>query len=553
MSETTSKIGNFILPFSSLSEKRKKPFTPDMELAAVFSMAELNRKKGGRMILRRAKEKTAFIAKIGYPLWVFPFSKNVLLFDGLNVSNYLMPYAPISDATSFMEHLKNSSKTREAYIAFLTDHANYFGESAREKSLQVKGLLSDTGFLREMNSYCREASKIENQPANTGLLSSHINEPALLAVTYELASLRAQFEKDLKVLHASINLLGNATREFHNQLHDSMKRIREEYALKIDAEEKIVAPRVAALRIEYDERMVELADNFEKQQLPLHTEKMKLEKDKEDIQAKIERYNLEAKTSAENDDAIGKQRWKQKIDDAKDELSVIREKLKEKEKALKALETQRVSEAARLRSELEFGIKEARKSIVEIEASRDAKILVTKQEIEKLEKQTKIVSDQAGKTAKLREANIAQFEKLFVKPALEGLNKAVIFVPFYVACYDSGKEKRYFVLPPSLVGTIDISTRLKGVLGKARIKAFFAPRFKEIASLVDTIQSQCQQNSIFETELRTVGEKYNILVMDLMREEIEKGLLTLKDQGWLSDKDYGSIVASAKTSLSTHT
>ena len=70
--ETASEVEKFILPFSVLSEKRRKPFTSDMELAAVFSIAELNRGKGGGIILKRSKEKIAFIAKIGYPLWLLP-------------------------------------------------------------------------------------------------------------------------------------------------------------------------------------------------------------------------------------------------------------------------------------------------------------------------------------------------------------------------------------------------------------------------------------------------------------------------------------------------
>ncbi len=550
--ETASEVEKFILPFSVLSEKRQKPFTSDMELAAVFSITELNRGKGGGIILKRSKEKIAFIAKIGYPLWLYPFSDTILLFDGLNVSEYALPYALISNVKALIENLKTGSKTRETHLAFLSDHTNYFGVNVREKSLLIKGLISDSGFLREMDSYRREATKIEDQPANTGLLSSVIDEAALLSITHELASLHSSFAKDVKVLHMCIQLLGKVTRTFLNELHDDVKAIREEFALKISDEEEIVAPKVNALREEYDKKVVALARSFEGKQLPLHKEKLKLEKSKEEVLAKIEHYNLEAKTHADNDDTVGKQKWKQKSNEAKQELSAIQDQLKAREKALKDLENQRASEALRLRFELEVGIKEARKNLVEIEASRDAKILVAKQEMVKLEKQTKIVSDQIGRTAKLREANIAQFDKLCLKPGSEELNKALVYVPFYVACYDSGTKKRYLVIPPSMVGTIGISTRLKGALGKARIKGFLVPRFREITSLVDTIQLQSQQNSIFETELKEIGKKNNILVIDSVHEEIEKGLLSLKDQGWLSDKDYGSIVASAKTNLSMH-
>ena len=84
--ETISKIKRFILPYSA-SYSGKESDISDMELAAVYAVAEIDRRKGG--ILRRAKEELEFIAKIGYPLWSFPHSKNVFLFDGLNVSSIL--------------------------------------------------------------------------------------------------------------------------------------------------------------------------------------------------------------------------------------------------------------------------------------------------------------------------------------------------------------------------------------------------------------------------------------------------------------------------------
>ena len=77
-----------ILPYSA-SFSGKESGGSDLELAAVYAVAETDRRKGG--ILRHAKEEIEFIAKIGYPLWSFPHSKNVFLFDGLNVSEYIFP------------------------------------------------------------------------------------------------------------------------------------------------------------------------------------------------------------------------------------------------------------------------------------------------------------------------------------------------------------------------------------------------------------------------------------------------------------------------------
>ena len=75
MSRVDWEVKQFILPFSVLSENRKEPFTPDLEAAAVFSLAEMGRAKGGGFFSKRPEEKMVFIAKIGYPLWLFPWSE----------------------------------------------------------------------------------------------------------------------------------------------------------------------------------------------------------------------------------------------------------------------------------------------------------------------------------------------------------------------------------------------------------------------------------------------------------------------------------------------
>ena len=99
------------------------------------------------------------------------------------------------------------------------------------------------------------------------------------------------------------------------------------------------------------------------------------------------------------------------------------------------------------------------------------------------------------------------------------------------------------------MSTIDISTKLKAALGRARIKSFLAPRFKELTSMAENIQTQSQLNSIFAAELKQLGAMNNILVMAWIHDGIDKGLLGLKNQGWLNDKEYGAVVAGAKATL----
>lgn len=546
--ETASEIERFVLPFFVSSEIGKVASSFDTELAAVFALAEMSRGKGGRIILRNSQEKISFIAKIGYPIWLYASSNDVFLFDGLNVSDYSMPYASIANVEAFENDLKGSSKKRESLMSFLAEHANYFAPKNKEKSLQLKGLIANIGLLKELELYRQEASKSPDQFADFGLLSSRLNESRILSIINEIVSLRSTFEKEVKDLNSSVQLLGKSSAAFHNELHDEIKAVKEEFAAQIKEEEERVAPIIKSLREEYDRKIIDLARMIERQQVPLHKAKLTLEKSKIEVSEKIAQYSLHARAVAEND-IEGRQRWKQKIKDTKEELSDVKKQLEDRVKAIENLEKKKTSETFHLKSDLEAEIKEARSKIIDLEASRDAKILVARQEMDKLESKTKLLSDQISKTAKIREANICQFEKFRMKPFSEELDKALVYVPFYVISYDSGAKKRYMLLSPSIMSNIGISARLKAVLGRARIKSFLAPRFKEITSLAEIIQQQSQENSIFETELKSLGTDNNILAMGWICEEIEKGLLSLKNQDWLTDKEYRAIMASAKSNL----
>jgi hypothetical protein len=268
---------------------------------------------------------------------------------------------------------------------------------------------------------------------------------------------------------------------------------------------------------------------------------VKLEKSKERALAKIEHYKLEAKTCAEKDNYVGEDKWKEKANETKKELSEIEDQLKEAEKALTDLEERKSLEIFNLRSELEAKTKEAQQPLLDLEASRDAEVQLCEQEIEQLEQQTKLILDQVGRTIKLREKNIENFAKLGVKrdPELAGI--ALFYVPFYIACYEVDSKKRYLILPPSEANNYGLSAKLKSALGKAKIKQLLVYRFELITSLMDTLQVLVQQNAVFETEIREMGETKNIITSKSMRESIQKGLGYIRKEGWLSDKELQEL------------
>ncbi|MCW4047278.1 MAG: hypothetical protein NWE99_06925 [Candidatus Bathyarchaeota archaeon] len=541
MPSVTLETKEFLLPFSVLSENRQEPFTSDLEVAAAFALAELDRTKGGGLILRQPEEKLVFLAKIGYPLWLFPMGEKSLIFDGLSRASYTLPYGEIPDVRVFLDNLKRASKTLETHVAFLADHLNYFQAPVTEKGLLIKGLITNPEFLGEFEVYQREATEIVDQPAHMALLNPVLDESTMAAAVHDLDRLYKSFKEEAERLNQSMRLLTKVTNNYIKEIRDKANVERAEFDAKIKDIEEMITPKADRIKDDYDEQIIALTKNFDKERLPAQKEKVKLEKSREQLLTKIENYKLEAKSAAEADDSVREKKWKEKVNEAKKELSDIEDKLKENEKTLKDMEERQSLEVFKLRSELEAKIKELRQPLLELEASRDAKILIHRQAIDKLEKQTKLISDQLGRIAKLREANIAQFEALGVKRESEFKEIGLFYVPFYLTCYQVESKKRYSVLPPSMANPIGFSTKLKGALGRSKIKGLLAPRFETIASLEDTIQVLIQQNAVFDAEIKEKGAKNHMLSVDAVRESIKKGLLELKNEGWLSDREYDAL------------
>ncbi len=531
-----------LLPFSVLSSKRKEPFTRDIEVAALFSLAEIERFKGGGLIIKQPEEESAFIAKVGYPIWLASWNKNVLVFDGLNKSSYAVKYSSIPDVKVFVSNLRRSAKTRETHLAFLRDHLNYFEISDQERSLVVDGLIKNSEFLVEFDAYRREASEIGGQILDGGLLAHVIEETTIQAELQDLEALFSSFKEDVPLLNRCMKFLNRVTNHYLRLLRRKNKGVKDEFAAKIKQEEKNIAPKVELLKDDYDARITEVAKNFERQRLPVQKEKVKLEKAKENAYEKIERCKLEASGHSERGNKVGEKRWKEKCDAIKKDVSEIENQLKQSEKSLKDLEDRRSLEIFKLRDELEGRVKETRRNLLELEASRDAKITILKQEMERLEAKTKSISDLIGKAVKLRESDIASLGKLGFRKELGFEGNALYYVPFYVTRYATETNRRYFILPPSFVSAIGLTTKLKGALGKTQIKQLLVPRFRVVSSLLDTIKLLLQENAAFESEIREIGEKHCILARDNVVDEIKSGLSFLKKEGWVKDKECDSLM-----------
>lgn len=535
----SQKITQLTISFSVLAENRKDPFTEEMEKAAIYCFAEMERVKGGGLILKKPEEKIIFLAKFFYPFWLFPWDELNLVFDGLKTTAYTLTYKSVPDAKTFLENAQRSSKTMETYTTFLSDNVNYFQMSSEEKTMVMDALITEPSFLSEFSQCISEAGQFDVSASETALLSSIIDESLISSMLHELESLKSSFKANINILHECIKFLNKTTRNFVKTVRGNIKTVKEELTLEIRKQEEIAAQKISRINEEYDQQTLKLMKNFEKQLLPLQKDKVKLERAKEDALRKIERCNMEAKTCAANKDSVGEKKWKEKANETKKELSEIEKQIEEIEDKIREIEENKSAETFRLRSEWENKIKEARKDLVDLEASRDAKIQIYRQEIEKLEGLTANIIQQINNVTKIREEDLANIERLGIQQ--KTANPNLVYMPFYLVCYQAEMKKRYVVFPPMAANNIGFSAKIKSALGKAKVKQLLTPRFKTISSLLEKLPMTIEKDAALAREVHEIGDRANMLKANSTKKSIIKGLEKLREEGWLSEKEHETL------------
>ena len=281
-----------------------------------------------------------------------------------------------------------------------------------------------------------------------------------------------------------------------------------------------------------------ISNKFDQKLKGLHKEALKFEKSKEQLEKEIERVEAEIKTAAVNKDESAERKWKEKRSQLKDKRPEIATKLKDMAKQIQEVEDSRNTELFHLKQNSDAKIAEASKDLMEIEASRDAEIKVCQNEMEKIEELTSNIIQKIDELAKSREATLLEFDELGTKQ--QRTETSLIYMPFYLSCYQTKTSKRYTYLAPSIVNDCGFSTRLKA-MGKTRITQLFQPKSKRAVSILNSFIGLLEEDIVFNREISEACIKANLLQMEKGQETVRNGLNELKEKRWLSDSDFESF------------
>ena len=525
-----------LLPFA-ISSQTNQVFNDDVEKAAVFCIADLNRATGGGFFRKQAAEKIIFISKVYYPFWLVPFREWTLLLDGLRVATHIITYPALPDLKSFKENLNECTMSCQVHANFLSNNQNYF-QAGVEQKIDVEGLLNDSEFTTEFLNSSREATSTASPIVDAVLITPGLDEPEVLRMLQNVDNARLNLIDELACLNEIIKLLNSKAQESQAILRKEIIATEKIFSVQIPKIKSILESKVAKINKEYSGEVHRVSNKFEQKITVLQKDVLKLEKIKSQLDDEIEHVEREIKTSAINKNEAAEKKWKEKHNELKDKLPLLTSRFKQLEKQIREIEDNRKNQLFQLRHDSDDRIKEASKDLIEIEAARDAEIKICQNEMEKIEELTSNIIKKVDELAKNREAVLLEFDELGIR--LQRVEFSLIYMPFYLFCYQSKSDKRYIYLAPSSVSDCNLGTKLKSV-GKKRINQLFQPRYKKSISILNGFIELLNENIVFSHEISDACSRASLLTKEKAQEEVIRGLISLKEQKWLSNSEFESF------------
>jgi len=520
-----------ILPFAISAKDRIKTFTKDIEMAAILYIAESNREKGEGHILKKPDEKLVFIAEACYPIWLVPWSGKTLLFDGLSVTTHTLSYDTLPDIRAFNNDIRGSAKTGEAYSVALARNANYFKNFVGKEEKTIDGLIASADFVQDFLVYLSEVKEAE-KPLTATVLSPIINESEIAASIHELLDLRAKIHEDVKSIDASMKLLGMTTREKVRAVREEIRGVRKKFDKQVEKVKPRVTRKIRQIQGKYDGKITRISKRFERQLRLVHEDRVKLGKMQRRLGAEMNRCEARIKSCRRRKNRRGEIQWTLKLRKIRTKLPAFEKGIRDADRKIDKLVTSKEREISQERIECDTRIEGAMKILRELEASRTAGIRMKRQEITSLEDTTSLIINQMNEMAKSKKVALNEFDRIGM-PRRRGAC-ALVYLPFYLARYEMEAKNRYVVYPPSIVSGMGILTKMKGVLGAAKMKAFLQPRSKAITLFLNQLLTLIQKDPMFEKEVTDAGIHDSVLRMKKLRIGVKRGLKELRDENWIS-------------------
>jgi hypothetical protein len=520
------------LPFAVSAQNRVKEFTEEMEMAAILYNAESNRQKGEGIILKKPDEKLVFITKATYPLWLIPWTKGTLAFDGLGATKHAMSYDTLPDLGAFNKDIMENSATTEAYSVALVRNSQYFERFTAREEKTVDNLIATPDFLQDFSIYLSKAESTQKPLITRAVLSSIIEQSDISSSIQELAWLVTKLHEDVESIDVTMKLLSKTTREKTRAIREDIREIRKKHDKQTAKVKPKVRNKTRQIQEKYDKTITRASKQFEKRLQLLNKNRAKHEKMRRHLITEANKCKMRIARCKKHKKKRNVTLWNSRLERIEKRLSPLAGNVKNLDENIRNLEANKTQRLSQLRLECDRAREKAAAILRDLAASREAEIKMKQQKITSLEQDTAQIINQMKEMAKTKKSALQEIDN--VNMPTRKRTGALVYLPFYLARYEKEGKQRYVIYPPSIVGDMDILTKMKGALGAAKMNAFLQPRSKAITTFLNQLIPVLQQNPMLEKDVTEAGIQESLLRIKELRLGVKKGLEELENEQWIS-------------------
>ena len=524
-----------ILPFAIPAKNRLKDFTKNMELAAVLYLAEANRKKGEHRRLKKKEEKLVFIAETCYPIWLVPYNKATLMFDGLSLVSHTLFCDVIPDVEIFNKDIRRNQKTTEALIAALTRNIDYFSDFQGKEEIKIEGLITTPALKKDLRNYFQNMKESRKPSANTVFLKPIAKKHEIKVGIKQLSNLKSRIAKEIDDIDASMKLLNVTTAQRVKAIREEIKKTRKTHKKQIKKAKIETTKSLQQIQNQYNRLIARTSKKYKRRLLQLNKNQIKLRKALRSLRKEAKRCETKIKSSKRQNRKRKERQWTTKLERIKKRVKTLRKEIKVNSKRIRDFNNKQKRELAKHRIACCKRIASANKQFLDREGSREAEILMKSQEIATIEAITRTITKSMQTMLQKKRLFHAEFERIAIPRGKK--SHRLVYMPFYLARYEKEDKRRYFVYPPSIVGNMGALTKMKGALGVTKVKTLIQPRSEATAAFLNQLPVFFEKKPMLEKDVTESGIQKSILLRKKLRVGVTKGLKKLQNENWISKKE----------------
>jgi hypothetical protein len=522
-----------VLPFIIEVHDEKGSVSYPAELAGVVCSSEFQRRKTG--LLKDAAEKTSFLSKLYYPIWVAPLEDSCVIIDGLASSSHNFTFKEPAKTELFVEDLKKNSAFPQEFAAALSRQAKNAEKFTSPVNLSFKALIADKELLKFFSEYLKNGSTFSGDKAV--FLPSEIDEPAAAAARETVANCLRRIYANVKGLQYALEVLSEEVDSHEHMLLNEVGLVTGKCEAEVASLTPEVEKNIEKLKLKRDAAAAHVLKGTEKKAAVLEKKREKylqklqrLEQRKESVQKKrSQTYVLE--------------KYDQEINGVKKEIRLLSTMIeavkKEGDKSVKKFEKE-FRAAAALEED----------KIKKLNSACEAKIGEKKKQITSIASETAAITKSfAGLMDELKRAASVFREQIAANWKLDDLT--LVCVPIYLAGYAKGSEERYSLFSPVTISDeVSVLQELRKMLTLAsepRLKLLMRSASVGLQEMLGSaVIKKMQNEETFRQNVTSLCRATNLLEREDFERTLNEGLTEAEQKRWITAEEAAAVLSGIK-------